>query len=151
MSDSSTSNSISESLTKPSTFQQRMYDRIRESLGELLTQEEAQALVNRVIEEELFKDRQVIVGYSYNQRTEAQPSAFKEMAMEQIKPMIEEAIRQWIADNQESLKQQVNEIVEQGILKACYRALQAEFLKPTLTLQNEVTQVISKIGGLYNN
>ena len=42
-------------LVTASTFQERMFERVRESLSELLTPDEAKALVEKAIEQSLFQ------------------------------------------------------------------------------------------------
>ena len=75
----------SNQIAASTTFQERMFERVRESLSELLTEEEARALVDRAINEALFK-RTIEREYGYQARDVEKPSMFELMVVEEVKP-----------------------------------------------------------------
>jgi hypothetical protein len=95
--------SQSISITSATTFQQRMYERVKESLGELLTAEEARDLVDKAIDQSLMQPR--IEPQAYG-RDIVHDSEFVLLVRNQVEPLVKEAIEQWIADNQEQVKEQ---------------------------------------------
>ena len=137
----------SNQLATSTTFQERMFQRVRESLGELLTEEEAKALVDRAIDEGLFK-RTIEREYGYNGREVEKPSMFELMVAEEVKPMIKEAAEKWISENSEEVNRLIREIIEQGITGILSRVITEAFRQPLYQLQGNLAQVISKIGGI---
>ena len=132
-------------ITTSKTFQERITDRIRESIGELMTAEEAKALVECVIERDLLAKRIVRKGYG---PAETLPSLFSTMVLEAVTPLVKEAIDDWIASNPDIIKEAIQSALDEGFLKAAYRALNAQFRSPMTELEGKLFQVISKIGGV---
>ena len=122
-----------------------MYERVKESLGELLTAEEARDLVNKAIDQSLMQPRVERQNYG---RDIIHDSEFVSLIKKQVEPLVKEAIDQWIAANQEQVKEQIDQILQDGILAAAYKALQQRFHDPMMALQGSLYQVISKIGGV---
>ena len=137
----------SNQLAESASFQERMFQRVRESLGELLTEEEAKALVDRAINEALFK-RTIERGYGYQARDIEKPSMFELMVIEKVKPMIDEALKRWISENSEEVNKLIREIIEQGIVGILSRVIAESFRQPMYQLQVDLGKVISKIGGI---
>lgn len=125
------------------TFQERMYERIKESLGELLSEEEAKALVDKAIEESLFKPR-VVQTHSY--RTETKESLFVEMVKEAVQPLVAQAIKEWLADNSDGVEEVIRDVLGKGILNACYQALTKETRDATIQLQGNLFSALTRIG-----
>lgn len=118
---------------------------MRESLGELLTEEEAKALVDRAIDECLFKRT---IEKEYHGREVEKPSMFELMVAEEVKPMIKEAAEKWISENSEEVNRLIREIIEQGITGILSRVITEAFRQPLYQLEGNLSQVISKIGGI---
>lgn len=134
-------------ITPQTPFHERIYDRIRESLGELMTAEEAQKLVERAIEEGLFKERRVPQP-GYSNPDKVLPSLFVEMVTAEVQPLVKEAIREWIKANPDAVNTVIREVLQDGILAAAYRALKGELEQATWNLQGQLAQVVNKIGGM---
>ena len=137
----------SNQLAASTTFQERMFQRVRESLGELLTEEEARALVDRAINEALFK-RTIERERGYHGREVEKPSMFELMVVKESEPMIREAIEKWISENSEEVNKLIREIIEQGITGILSRVITEAFRQPLYQLQGNLSKVISKIGGI---
>lgn len=142
-----TSVSIDSDLAKPTTFQERMFERVRESLHELLTAEEAKALVDKAIQESLFKSKPIYD--NYNRVTGNKPSAFVELVREEIQPLVKTCIQQWIAEHEEDVKTSIQAVVEQGIASAVIKVFRTEMQQPMWEMGGKLQQVINKIGGVY--
>lgn len=132
-------------ITTSQTFQERITERIRESIGELLTPEEAKELVNRVIERDLLSDK--VVSSSWGD-PKKEPSEFSKMVRDSVDPLVKEAILQWVSDNPEVVKEQIQLVLCDGILSACYKALKNEFNQPVVELQGKLYNVINRLGGI---
>ena len=134
-------------LVTAATFQERMFERVRESLSELLTPEEAKALVERAIQESLFKRETVRVG-GYSGHDEVRPSRFEVLVKEAVEPMIKAAIADWLSEHHEEVKSSIQGVVEQGIAKTVVKVFREEMRQPMYEMGGRLQQVINKLGGV---
>lgn len=137
----------SSSITESTTFQERMFVRVRESLHELLTAEEAKALVDKAIEESLFKKTTKRTGQWGNESIEV-PSDFEKMVRDQVDPLIALQIKEWLASHHEEVKAIIQEVVEKEITATVFKTFNAYMQAPMSELGGKLYSVISKIGGV---
>jgi hypothetical protein len=135
------------SIASATTFQERMFERVRESLSELLTPEEAKALVEKAIEESLFK-RELIRGNSCHTPDRYEPSRFEQLVREATEPMVKEAIADWLAEHQEEVKASIQSVVEMGIASTVVKVFREEMRQPMYEIGGKLNQVINKLGGI---
>lgn len=134
-------------LTTATTFQERMFERVRELLSELLTEEEAKALVERAIQESLFKHETVRVG-GFSGYDKVQPSRFEELVKEAVEPVIREAVTTWLAEHSEEVKVSIQEVTERGIAGTVVKLFREEMRQPMYEMGGKLQQVINKLGGV---
>lgn len=137
---------IDSDLATVTTFQERMFERVRESLRELLTAEEAKALVDKAIQESLFKAEPIYD--NYRRVTGSKPSAFVELVRNEIQPLVKTCIQEWLAEHEEEVKTSIQTVVEQGIAGAVIKVFRDEMRHPMYELGGKLQQVINKIGGI---
>ena len=135
------------SLATASTFQERMFERVRESLSELLTPEEAKALVEKAIEQSLFKAK-LVPARTYHEKDRYEPSRFEELVKEAVEPVIKSEVEKWLTEHHEEVKASIQEIVERGIASNVVKVFQAEMRQPMYEMSGKLQQVINKLGGI---
>lgn len=124
-----------------------MFERVRESLAELLTPEEAKALVERAIEESLFKPKYK-KGEFYNSPSIEVPNGFQVLVKEAVEPLIKSAIEQWIAEHHEEVTASIQGVVEQGIAGTVVKVFQEQMRHPMYEMGGKLQKVIMKLGGV---
>jgi TPP-dependent indolepyruvate ferredoxin oxidoreductase alpha subunit len=134
-------------ITNATTFQERMFERVRESLSELLTAEEAKALVEKAIEQSLFQQEKVYDSYNSRQ-TGVKPSRFELLVKEAVEPAIKIAVAEWLAKHHEEVKASIQGVVEQGIASTVVRVFQDEMRQPLWEMGSQLQQVVRKLGGI---
>ena len=110
-------------LTTQSTFEERMKSRIRESIGELMTDEELGKIVSRCTEEVFFKPIKVNGTYSDRFKPPAVHQIIEELLAEKVK----QVVAQYIKANEEKLMVEVNKVITAGIGNAVLSAIQQRF------------------------
>lgn len=130
-------------LTVQENFQERMFNRVRESLAELLTEEEAKALVERAISDGLFKPRQEKDGSNWNAKTRELPSEFATLVTDQVKPIVEQQIKQWLSDNSDQVLSIIQGVIEKGITGVVLEVIKQETERPLWNLRAELQQKLS--------
>jgi len=125
-------------LTKADTFQQRMFERIRESMGEFLSEDDLKELLERTIEKSFFEER-IVLSSSYYDRDKKKPSLFQELVTEQVQPMVEKAITAWLQDNSEQVTTTIDAVLKDGLLSALSKAIEQKMQIPILNLGTEIS------------
>lgn len=133
-------------LATATTFQERMFERVRESLSELLTPEEAKALVEKAIEESLFQ-RQFVPAH-YGTPARHLPSHFEALVKEATEPVLKAAIADWLAEHHEEVKASIQGVVEMGIASTVVKVFREEMRSPMHEVGGKLQQVINKLGGI---
>ena len=125
-------------LTKADTFQQRMFERIRESMGELLSEEDLKELLEKAIEKSFFEER-IVQSSSYFGGNQKKPSLFQELVTEQVQPMMEKAITAWLQDNSEQVTSTIDAVLKDGLLSALSKAIEQKMQTPVFNLRQEIS------------
>lgn len=133
-------------ITSSQTFQERMYERVKESIGELLTKEEAKQLVDKAIQDALFTPKK-ITNY-YGSVVGEEKSEFVKLVKEAVEPIIKNSIDNWIVEHQDQVNEIIEKVIQDGILSACYKAFQQQMRDPMYNLQSQLIEVVNKIGGV---
>ena len=111
-------------LDTSKSFQQKMMDRIRESIGELMTDEDLKEIVDRGMEEALFKPR--CFRSSYGSATE-ECSLVDKVIKDELHSQMNEAVHTWMSDNQQTLIDAVQNAAKKGAGKCILSALDCRF------------------------
>jgi hypothetical protein len=125
-------------LTKTDTFQQRMFERIRESMGDLLSEDDLKELLERTIEKSFFEER-IVQSSSYYGNDQKKPSLFQELVTEQVQPMVEKAITVWLQVNSEQVTSTIEAVLKDGMLSALSKAIEYKMQIPVMNLRQEIS------------
>lgn len=101
-------------LSQP--LHERVYERIRDSIGDLMTDEDLKILVDKATEKAFFQERGT---GSYNDKL--RPSLFMEMMEKEMQPLIATALKEWMANNSELVAKTLTDVLEQGAAKMMMR------------------------------
>ena len=124
-----------------------MFERVRESLSELLTAEEAKALVEKAIEQSLFQQEMLYDSYKSRQ-IGVKPSRFEALVKEAVEPAIKIAVAEWLAKHHEEVKASIQGVVEQGIASTVVKVFKDEMSRPLWEMSSKLQQVVNKLGGV---
>jgi TPP-dependent indolepyruvate ferredoxin oxidoreductase alpha subunit len=134
-------------ITTATTFQERMFERVRESLSDLLTPEEAKALVEKAIDQSLFQPK-LIPAKNYYEKDRYEPSRFEELVKEAVEPVIKSEVEKWLSEHHEEVKASIQEVVERGIATNVLKVFEMEMQQPLAEMGGKLCQVINKLGGI---
>lgn len=98
-------------------FQQRMFEKIRDQIGDLLTEEDLQKIVNASIQKAFFEPRTVVDNNSYSYRTKEVEPLFVELMRTELKPAIQRAADKWIKENPEVITNHLNDLLGKSFLQ----------------------------------
>lgn len=92
-------------------FQAQLQERVRNDIRDLLPADAVAALVQRAIDDEFFKPRQVQDG-SWGSRTKEVPSFFVEEVVKAAKPIIEAAVAKFVAEHPEAIEKVIKDFLD---------------------------------------
>jgi len=128
---------VNQEIQQKQTFEERMMDKIRESIGDLMTQEELKKILERGVEKALFESRQVKDCYG-GYRTI--PSVLDEAVSKFLQPAMDKAVSDWIDTHQVELKAAVDKAVQAGAGEAVLRAIDSKFYGAMASLESKLRE-----------
>ncbi len=131
---------MSEDLAKQESFQERMKARIRESIGDLITDKELTEVVTRAVDEVFFAPVKVETGFHTEVRAPFTHTLIKEL----LEPKVREAVRAWIATHEDKINEIVKQTVEQGIGQCVISAFNQNFQGPMYSLQQTLSEALKR-------
>ena len=137
---------MSGEVTPPQTFEERLKGRIKESIGELMTDEDLAKLVHAGMQDVFFKVRVQSDPNGYGRRLPDKPPFLHEIVSELLAPQVEAAVAEWVAANQDEVRKTVAEVVEAGVGMAVVNALRYTFRDSMLAFSDHVDESFRKLG-----
>ncbi len=115
---------MSNELSTNLTFEEKLKGRIRDSIGELMSDEDLKRIIERGIDDALFKTRQVQTNYG---GTSTRPSLVEEAINQHFSSEVRAAVDVWIKANPEKLQQALDNSIKLGMAGCIDYALEQKF------------------------
>jgi hypothetical protein len=103
---------MSNAIETSKTFQERMFERIREQMGDLMTDDDLKKIVETAMQKAFFEER--ITFDSYNRSTTA-PPVFVELIRKQLEEQVAGAVRDWLRANHDEVVKQIDAAIAKGM------------------------------------
>lgn len=117
-------------------FQTRMFERIRDQIGDLMTEDDLRKIVASALERALFEPVKELDGY----RTIQHESRLVQMIERHLKPKVEEAVREWVKGNDEKIHQTIDATLAKGITAIVSQHFESRFAWPLQQLAQTLQQ-----------
>jgi hypothetical protein len=127
----------SSSLTENKAFAERIFDRIKDGLGDLMTDDELKVLLDRAVDEAFFKPRTVPDG-RWGDRTREVPAHFVTMTRELMDKQVQQQVNDYFETHADEIKEKVAEVLQQGIGDAILSSIKYKLLDPLMALQSSL-------------
>ena len=131
---------MTNEIVVPQTFEEKMKKRIKESIGELITDEELGKLVRKSVDQVFFEPTRIKSGF-YD--TKEGPSLLNGLIKELLTPQVKEAIQQYINDHPEEIIKAVKEVLAVGMGGALLNAFNSQFQGQLFTLQSNIENMMA--------
>lgn len=128
-------------IVQSKTFEERMKERIRDSIGDLISDEDLGKMVDRSLEEVFFKARANPKRTSYYNSGEPDtlPPLLHEIVKTAMTEQVTEAVKEYIANNRDQVDASIKTVLEQGMGNALVSALNGLFACQLSSLQANLT------------
>lgn len=120
------------------TFEAKMKTRIKESIGDLITDEELSKLINAQIKV-IFLDKREDKANSTWGKSAYKPSLLEEIIKECLMDNVKALVKSYINDNSEEVKLQIKTVVQEGAGMAVMTALSKSFSNDLWNMENSIT------------
>lgn len=137
---------MSTQIIPAQTFETKLKSKIKESIGDLITDEELSKMVNRSMEEIFFAKRPNSKRNSYvynSSEPEFLPPLIHEIVKDCLQPAVNSAVSEYIKSHPEIIKAAVNDVVSAGVGNAVVTAMNMQFQNQLLTFQTNINNQLS--------
>lgn len=131
---------MSNSIATSVTFEDKMRDRIRDGIGDLITDDELNKLIQRGIEETFFKKKTIKKGYD----TIEGKSFIEEMLLESLQPRMRSSIDEWVKSNSDLVAKSVEAVITRGAGDAVVKAFNDMFQSQFYMFQSNIQSMLGQ-------
>ncbi len=151
MLDSTTVPGDSIQVSSTLTFEQKIHNRIRDSIGDLMSEEDLKKLVHGTFDTVFFKPRanpKYTGGYGSNSHEKQfiEPLS-TEIIRTLMRPIFEEQVNLWLAQNKEQVLEVIGKKLEQDAGQLLLGAIANSFQVPLMNLRANVQSVVNSLPG----
>ena len=128
-------------------FQEKVAERIRASIGDLMPDDVLKGMVERALEESLFKEKIVQTRDNWNNpRSEVKPAFLPGFVADLVKERVDVAVREHIAARSDQINALIQEEIGKGLGEALLKSVRALFLGDLIAFQNNVQNSLARLG-----
>ena len=120
-------------------FQQKMFDRIREDLGNLMPEEEIKKLLDAAMQKAFFEPF-ITKSTEYPYRETFTQSHFIKLIQEEMENQIKDLMKEWLETHKEEVSKLVKETLEGGITTIIVKWIELQMQGPLFNLQSELAR-----------
>jgi hypothetical protein len=121
-------------------FQQKMRERIRANIGDLMPDAALAQIVEKGIHEAFFAPRRVPQNYGADK---IEPSWFVKFLQDACKSLVEQAVKEWVSRNQEQVLAMAKETLEDGVAQAVLNSFARLWRGPIAAFDDKLAAAVS--------
>ena len=125
-------------LALTDTFQKRVYERIRDSIGDLMSDEDLQRLVETAMQKAFFEP--VKIEGNYYQQTRIEPPWFVAAIKELLKERVKEAVKVWIETHPDEIAKLLDEVIAKGFVGIVLSYFEQQIKQPLWEFTNKLQE-----------
>lgn len=134
-------------LTAQQTFEERMKERIRDSIGELMPDAALAEIVKRATEQAFFKPRELERRDAYyGGRPETKEPWITEFVRGELSKQVGEAVKAWMKENDARIQEAVNAALGENIMDTLASAVRQTFSGAFYTFGENIRSTLQQLG-----
>lgn len=141
--------SKSTQISPQKQFEDKVTDRLKSDIGELIPDEALSELVQRAMQTMFFEPKKTTNGQGYRSKTVRGPSFFEAEVLHQVKPLLEREIKTWVNANEEGINIIIKEALskEGDVIVADFfrNLIRGEMYQITSTLEHRISEIGSNL------
>lgn len=116
------------------TFQDRMFERVRDQMGDLLTDEDLKKIVDTAVQKAFFEEQ------SMDRYGSKRPSVFVEYMQSELKSKMHTAMSDWLNANPEIVQQAIETVIKEGMYRSVISVLENRLSWPLQQFTEQLRQ-----------
>lgn len=127
---------MTQEIETTKTFQEKMFERIRGQMGDLMSTDDLKAVVNSAMQKAFFDPAYETDRYGNSIRMK--DSVFVNLIRKEMEPKVIEAIKTWLAEHPEEVTKAIDETVAKGMFGLIQQHLTQAISQPMFNLANDL-------------
>ncbi len=123
-------------IAKQQSFQEKISDKIKESIGDLITDEDLKPLIESSIKSLLLEKRKVPRNSGYG--TDTTPALLDEILRPHLDTQLRILAEEYFTANPKVLREAIDKVLGDGILTAIHRVIESRMYGPIERLSQEI-------------
>lgn len=130
-------------IAENKTFEEKMKDRIKESIGDLIGDDDLKKLLDAAMHDVFFKPSKIRVNsYDYKEG----PSFLQEIVKEEMEAKVRDVVKEYVNTHEDEVNKIINDVVSEGVGTAMIGAMNQLFRNQLFAFQTNITQQLSSRG-----
>jgi len=123
-------------ITTTKSFQEKMFEKIRESMGDLMSEDDLKAVVNSAMQKAFFEPGYEIDRYGNSKLTK--DSLFVNLIRKEMESKVIEAVKIWLVEHPEEVTKAIDETIAKGIFGLIQQHIETVSYAPMERLANDL-------------
>lgn len=128
---------MSNEVVIQQNFQERMMERIRGSIGELMTEEELKKIVEKAVNQIFFEGTTVKVDNWHNK---TEPPFIHKLVKDLLEAQVKVAVQNYMVENKDTFRKIIQKIIQEGMGVAVFKAFENTFSSTLSSFQYNIEQ-----------
>ena len=126
---------MNTAVTPAKTLQERVGDRIRDQIGDLMTDEDLKLLVDRALTDAFFKERREVRSYGQDI---LHPPPVVELVRGLLKQRVDAAAAAWLAAHKDELGKHIDDAIGKGFVTMFTAWIDQQVQAPLITFGDQL-------------
>ena len=131
-------------VANPRSFEDRLRDRLRENIGDVMTDEDLKNLVDRGLDDILFKERIKQRTGGYHSSVEYDPPLIHVLLLEQLEPMLKQVVREWVNEHSDEVMAAFDKTMQDGLGQVMLNGFAALFDNALHPVRQQVWDIANR-------
>lgn len=130
-------------IAKTQSFEERMKERVKENIGDLITDEELSKIVHKNMEDIFFKPR--IKKNTFGSVISEEPPLLHELLQKELETAVQEEVKKYMKDHKDEVLEMVHSAMQEGLgecfIRATKQMFQNEMYTHTMNIENRLQRI----------
>jgi len=136
-------------IQKAKSFEEKMMDRIKNSVGDLMTDEDLKKILEKSMTAMFFTE--TYKNHGYHREQERIPGLAEKIVTEHLKDRMDVVVGMWLEANSTKVREAVDKALEGGLATAMTRAMNSRFEDTLSTLRMNIDSALFQGTDLNGN
>jgi len=126
---------MSTEVVTTKTFQEKMFEKIRDQMGDLMTEDDLKALVHSAMQKAFFEP---VKSQDRWGSTSTSDSMFVELIRKELSPMVTKEIQKWLSEHPEEVAKAIEETLAKGMFQLVQQYIERAASGPMCMLADQL-------------